>query len=172
MHIRIFVALAGFAMIAACGPAVDDPENPPLLGKWEDKSELLSVLVDGGAVDSEQFPQIKKLGKLDKAPTTFCGEPKFRDQESWQNEMDRGKVKCTIADVTQNGSRLRATGSCASVSRGGLSADVTFLGEGTQSAEQATLRGDIETTLTSNETGEGALLNVIFRRTMTRLGDC
>jgi len=164
--------LVSLSVLASCGSAVDDPENPPLLGEWEDKSELLSVMIDGGAVDEEQIPQIKKLGRLNKAPSKFCGEPAFRDKVSWQNEIDRGNIKCNIDDVTGGGSRIVASGTCVPIIQKGISSSVTFTGEGRASENESSLRGDIETTLTDEQTGEGMLLNIIFRRTMTRLGDC
>lgn len=169
-----FLGFAAAFALASCGASPDDPANVPLLGKWLDESKLMTVKIGGTAIDPSEIPGIEGLQAKVKKEQEFCGEPRFLTKEAFQERMEENNpAKCTVERVETKGSRVLASGQCeAKELAGGFEGSASFKGESNMASDKVVYDMAINTAVRDPGTGEGELVTVEMRRTMTRLGDC
>lgn len=159
--------------LTACGPGPDQPDNIPLVGKWQDTSELTGVDITGMPADIEDVPEIKPLVKKFKKKAEFCGEPLFRDKSEFQEQLDRANSgKCELTEVTNNGSSASASGKCTGFQGSGFKGNAHFSAQASIGEDSITMESEIEVQVSDDETGEGESVTIYATRKMTRIGDC
>ena len=158
--------------LAACGPGPDQPDNIPLVGEWLDKSELVAVEVTGMPVDIEDLPNIPAMKKINKSEK-YCGEPSLRTKEDFQQQLDRSNaLKCKISEIEDGERYATVSGTCNAFGKSSISQEAYFSGKSSIAEEKITYEYEVETVITSDDTGEGESVTIYIERTMTRLGDC
>lgn len=169
-----FLCVLPVCILLSCGTPTDNPDNIPLSGKWSDEGKLMAITVGGTAADPDEIPGIERLRAKIKSSREFCGEPRFLTKEEFQEEMDESNpAKCQVNSVDISGNLVRATGSCnAKRLAGGFEGSGSFKGKANLRAEKVTYDMTIDAAITDPSTGEGEMVTMEARRTMTRLGDC
>lgn len=157
-----------FTSLVACGPAPDIADNIPKVGKWSDNMQLLSVDVNGAAVDRSDLGD--SLPK--DSSREFCGEPYVRTEAELRSTLLTDELRgCTISSYENDGSQHRISGSCEGMIAGAddSSAVMSFAGRSTENELKGRL--SVQAFVTRPE-GEGESVNIEYERRMTRLGDC
>lgn len=159
--------------LAACGPGPDQPDNIPLVGKWEDSSEMTGVDITGMPADIDDIPEIQPLVKKFKTKTEFCGEPLFRDKGEFQEQLDRvNSGKCELTEVANDGSSASASGKCTGFAGSGFQGSADFSAQASIGEDSVTMESEIAVQVSDDETGEGESVTIYATRKMTRIGDC
>lgn len=166
-------ALLPLCALASCGAPPDNPENVPLSGKWRDEGKLVSVTVGGTAIDQDEIPNLDRLRAKVTKSNEFCGEPRFRSKEEFQDAMDETNPgKCEIQSVEGDGELVHAKGVCNGLQLPGVDGKATLKGESRMAADKVVYDMTINVIVRDKLTGEGEAVSMKARRTMTRLGDC
>ena len=160
--------LAMGASLASCGAGVDDPDNLPQLGEWQETTSLMSASVDGAAIDPSQLPKgMPKLGTK-----SACGEPKIRTNEEFLEAVDAKILKkCKLTPLTKTGAQTSISGTCASPKVNGMDTEmaVDLRAIETESSMTIDFSGDIYVFAADGGTSTMA---VEYRTDFKRLGDC
>jgi hypothetical protein len=158
-------------MMTGCGPAVDVPDNVPMLGKWRDETRVMSVQINGAAVDRSKLSGIQK----DKVSET-CMEPKLRNDAEMRELIGRNQFmeNCELKPIARNGAYASFSGICSKLPIPHM-ADMEGVGglrgQAWESANKATLSMVVEAAV-REKTGNGTMFRMDVNRTLTRLGDC
>jgi hypothetical protein len=156
--------------LMSCGAVVDNSENVPDLGRWSDETRLLSVQVNGAAIDPSKsglpMPEQKKS-------ELACREPYVRKAEDFLRVIQEDEFlrQCSLDYFRADATTTHVTGVCKLPSEGGTELSGEFSANGREKAD----RVDIDYSFKiygRKSTGEGEVVNVESRRTFTRLGDC
>jgi hypothetical protein len=164
-----YPAFCAFVLtLAACGPAPDVADNIPQVGKWSDRTQILSVEVNGGAVDQSEFAD-----QLPKDRTKeFCGEPYVRTEDELRQTLLTDKLKgCTITAYKNDGSRHQISGSCTDVVKGADDSSAMMSLAGYVTPTEIKGRLSVQAVVTGPD-GDGESVSIEFERRLTRLGDC
>jgi hypothetical protein len=168
---RTFYLLVSVGLsLSGCGPSVDMPDNVPLLGKWRDETRVMSVQLNGAAIDRTKVPGIPE-----DEVTESCMEPAMRTDAEMRALMGNNRLAkdCQLKPIARNGPYASFSGICNSVpmSMASVEGVVGLRGQAWESANKATLSIVVEAAV-REKSGNGAMIRMDGKRTLTRLGDC
>ncbi len=156
--------------VTGCGATGDFTDNIPLYGKWTDETRLISLQINGAAVDRERYR--RNISLPHDSQKEFCGEPYLRGKEETRETFMKGiSTNCDITNFEKDEDSLKVHASCTLPQNG----DVDVTGSIEIMSKVATEKVDGNVTIgifAKLPSGTGAAVTAEYKRVLTRLGDC
>lgn len=159
-------------LLAACAPAVDDPANPPRLGRWRDETRAIGVTLDDRSVPPEDLPAALRadMDQATKVDET-CVEPRMRNREEATQLLRARLPDCSVEEWNHDGYAVSGLARCAPRKLDGVDVTPTVRAEGAVGATY--IRLDIQSIARIPEPSGSSHSAVLrLRRTLERIGDC
>lgn len=168
MRALYLAVLAMGAGLASCGPGVDDPENLPQMGNWQETTSLVSASVDGAAIDPSKLPKgMPKLGSK-----SACGEPTVRTNEEFLKIVNAKILKnCKLTPLTKTGTQASLSGSCVGPKVKGMDTEMAIDLRSIETENSMTIDFSGEIYVFAADGGTSTMA-VEYQRDFKRLGDC
>ena len=167
--LRLFAAISATALLAGCGPAVDDPDNPARLGNWTIEMKLDAVSINnmnvGRAAIANESDGRELIEKVESKEEKSCVEPMLHEEGDLLEAVS-ALDDCQVTDNSVTGSSRHAVLMCS------LNGDaVEAVVDSTLGAESGFSR--IRATISKPKpTGGADRMSIMMNQTMTRTGDC
>ena len=170
VHARLGSVTVLAALLAGCGPSVDDPANVARLGNWTVEMKLDAVSLNSMNISrstiAEQGEGRQLIEKVESTNEQSCVEPKLHEEGDLLGAVDGALDDCTITDNSITGNSRHAVLACT------LNGDpVEAVVDSTLEAESGHSR--IRATVSKPKpTGGADRMSIIMNQTLTRTGDC
>ncbi|WP_271078410.1 DUF3617 domain-containing protein [Aurantiacibacter sp. MUD61] len=161
-----YAILLVLPVLASC--AQDIPENPPLLGEWEQVRTLDSVTIDGVAYASEDLPaEMRAFEGTERR----CGEPVYTDANAQAEDVaSRTGGYCELSVYTHDTDSAEYSGRCEISGTGG-EYNPQIRGRSTFTVDTHRDVVTMEGTITLPDQSQH-VLKMIAIQEGTRIGDC
>jgi Protein of unknown function (DUF3617) len=167
-----FAAILVIPALVACSEPFDNPSTIPVAGKWVGDAKLMSISVNGMAIDPTKSAPLNEILSRISKQEEICGEPQNLNEEEFQKKMGSDKLaNCTIDSSETKGNRLSEQASCDVLNLPGTTDRMRLTSETVFNPDKVT--SDMTMSFTARKpSGEGMIMKMEFSATMTRLGDC
>lgn len=170
MALRIgAVGLAAALGTGGCGPAVDNPANPPRLGRWEHQSRLVALVANDVWIDRKDAPFTMPP---DSKSVEACSEPTLKTRSALNRSlMANTESMCSLGALQQRGGLITASGTCGPTDKEGgtLTGTIEFNGQERETLAEAKVSVVILYKLPSGSTER---LRAAYENVWRRVGDC
>lgn len=167
--VTAFLLMPVTVVLAGCGPKVDDPGNPALLGSWTVETRVTSIGLNNMNFSRAGFVANggeDMLKSIESSQVKACFEPAIKRDSDVIDSAENWFGDCAIVDSSGDAASRHATLTCE---RGGKTVAMTVDGTMGDQSGQANFSVRLSEV---KPTGATESLSLRIAQTWTRTGDC